>query len=160
MQVRMAHSTRRHPEMSLWGHSRQSQPTLPVCALLLRPESGLEAGPATSGLCVRRVGGAPLDAPHLAHVAERHRRAGCELALHQSSHRLTVRTITMSAASITNPTNTANDVTVMIAHRSHFSERHRPWWLPRHWDRVSPLRLPFAIGPKAECSSACIPDQT
>jgi hypothetical protein len=70
----------------------------------------------------------------LAHIAERHRRAGFELAPHQSSHGLTVRTITMSAASITNPTN-ANDVTVMIDHRSQVSERHRPWWLPRHWGR-------------------------
>jgi hypothetical protein len=33
--------------------------------------------------------------------------------LHQSSHRLTVRTITMSAASIANPTNTSNEVTVI-----------------------------------------------
>ena len=41
--------------------------------------------------------------------------AGFELGLHQSSHRLTAKTITMSAASITNPTNTSTRVTVMIA---------------------------------------------
>src|ERR1700730_12451570 len=32
--------------MSAWGHSRPSQPILPVGALPLRPETGLEAGPA------------------------------------------------------------------------------------------------------------------
>jgi hypothetical protein len=32
--------------MSLMGHSRPSQPILPVGALPLRPETGLEAGPA------------------------------------------------------------------------------------------------------------------
>ena len=51
------------------GHSRQRQPILSVGALLLRPESGLEAGPATRGL---------------AHVAERHRRAGWVLGGHDS----------------------------------------------------------------------------
>ena len=49
----------------------------------------------------------------LAHVAERHRRAGWVLGLHQSSHRFTARMVTMSAARITNPASTSNDVTVI-----------------------------------------------
>jgi uncharacterized protein (DUF1684 family) len=61
----------------------------------------------------------------LAHVGEVHRRAGLELWPHQSSHRLTARTITMSAASITNPTNTSNGVAVIIAHLAHVADRHR-----------------------------------
>src|SRR6476619_4503879 len=60
-----------------------------------------------------------------AHVGEVHRRAGLVLGLHQSSHRFMARTITMSAARITNPTSTSNDVNVMIAHLAHVAERHR-----------------------------------
>ena len=78
-------------------------------------------------MATRMVMAAPdkmLD-PKLAHVSERHRRTGLELGPHQSSHRLTARTITMSAASITNPTNTSNGVAVIIAHLAHVADRHR-----------------------------------
>jgi hypothetical protein len=40
------------------------------------------------------------------------------IGLHQSSHRLTARAIMMTAAIMTNPINTSNGVTVMIAHRA------------------------------------------
>jgi hypothetical protein len=61
----------------------------------------------------------------LVHVGGRPWAAGFELRRHQSSHRLTARTITMSAARIANPTNTSNGVTVMIAHLGHVAERHQ-----------------------------------
>ena len=50
---------------------------------------------------------------------------GWVLGLHQSSHRFMARTITMSAARITNPTSTSNDVNVMIAHLAHVAARRR-----------------------------------